>query len=99
MSEEIVVFGGQGTMTVDLSTGEIVEFRNESHRVSEDSYDGIRISRFDLEEYRAYWGEEGGRFDTDILCIGYWYLDEQGVERYEPAVEEFRRMAREREGD
>ncbi len=96
MNERIWVFGEHGSMEVDRLTGDVLRFPGDGDSYGDElgSYDGVRIIRFDMDEYRRYWGDQDGGVDTDILCIGYWYSDRDGGEHYEPAVDEFRQQVR-----
>jgi hypothetical protein len=52
------------------------------------------IIRFDVKEYKE-WVEKHklGDSDTlDILVIGYWYKGKDGVEKYNPAEEDYRKQ-------
>ncbi len=89
-SRTLGVHGEFGTVIADRQTGEAIEFLTNNHE-SAKNYDGTRITRFDIAEFDEYWGKNGGDA-TDILAIGYWYLDHLGRERYEGAEDDCRSL-------
>lgn len=53
-------------------------------------YGDTKITRFDVDEHRAFWRGLCDEVETDICDLGYWYLNEDGIEEYSPPVMRFR---------
>jgi hypothetical protein len=64
------IFSSNGEIEVNLNTGKIIKVHTDS--------DGFRdwadnVTFFDIDEYRDYYGDVGGRDDSfDILDLGFW---------------------------
>jgi hypothetical protein len=78
---KITVTGTHGEVVVDAASGIPLEFREY-----EGAYATFGIVRFDLGEYRRFWGTEPEHLD--ILDVGWWGAG--GT--YEPPVWEFRKQ-------
>jgi hypothetical protein len=54
------------------------------------TYDGLIITRIDVEEYLKWYGMCAMPECVDIIDVGYWYLVEGCMEGYEPPVDDMR---------
>lgn len=61
------VTGSHGTLTVDCQTGRVLDYQHD-----DDDSEYSNIERFDLEEWRSYYGKELVS-SIDILDLGFWY--------------------------
>lgn len=77
----IIVISSNGELIVDATTGDVIECNLFPNGEAIDE-----IKRFDLEEYKDYYGEIHERID--ILNLGYW----MGC-IYEPADFDWRRIS------
>lgn len=80
----MLIFGNHGKLQVDNSSGRVITYDPEG------SQEYTNIARFDLQEWRAHYGQvacDGG----DILDFGYWLHDET----YEPPEADWRAAWRE----
>ena len=77
------VFGNNGTLTVDVQTG-IVLWLDVS--VADDAEIYSVIQRFNVQEWRGFYGDDPTDVVEDILAIGFWTLD--GI--YEPPEDDYR---------
>jgi hypothetical protein len=80
------VLSSGGSLKVDFQTGLVVECttcRNEDNDLKD-------IVRFDIEEYKAYYGISEIPADLDILDLGYWNMDGG----YEKPVQDWRNEMR-----
>jgi hypothetical protein len=72
MAKQYVVGSSHGQVTIDPK-GHIIECQADN-----DDVDGglhlKSITRFDLSEWRRYWGKPMPA-TLDILDLGYWYTD------------------------
>lgn len=89
MSDEKLqrVFGSHGDFYIDKDGAPIGDVPDEYQNVK----------KVDLKEFGEWCkkvGIEHTDGEIDILSIGYWY-DEDGVEKYEPAEEDYRRITSE----
>lgn len=83
------VESSHGELTID-ATGNILARKLDN--VDPDGGGHLaRILRFDLDEWRTYWGASFPSF-FDILDLGYWHADlETGEKRYSRPVENWRK--------
>lgn len=82
--DTFVVTGSHGRVVASAYTGEVLR------RFPEEEREYQHILRFDIEEYRRWYGP---LTDCDILAIGYWYTkdDSDHSEGYEPPQADLRR--------
>ena len=84
----LVVHSSHGDLRVDPATGIVTEINAVAG-----GDDLSFIWKFDLEEWKSFWGEELPG-DIDILDLGYLYRE--GVkEGYEPPEEDWRDVIKE----
>ena len=80
-----VVRSSSGDVTINAYTGDVTKV---------DLFIGgwlPLILRFDLEEWKQELNVTEADDDYDILDLGYWYVSPQGLIRYEPPDDLYRR--------
>lgn len=74
------VYSSNGEITIELSTGRVTDM------VVYADCELPNIIRFDLEEYRRYYGVDN-ESNIDILDLGYWYREGDRVFYEEPLLD------------
>lgn len=86
-AERRAVFGSHGGFYIDKDGTPTDEVPEEYQN----------IKKVDLKEFEEWCKKcpvDRGEGDIDILSIGFWY-DEDGVEKYEPAEADYRKICEE----
>ena len=73
MTGRTTIGSSHGELTVDAD-GYVTECRADNDAASGGGH-LASITRFDLIEWRRYWGDNPKTSHIDILDVGYWYTD------------------------